>query len=152
MPATLGSAINETCTWVFGTKFLGGFFRSTFWTAILITSILMLCVMYMYPPKKNTPIFCIFRVAFYVFVFTLLTLFIHDGVISMDYQSQSDNAGADDLVNKVTDSTRNSLVSGGVNIRAKLSADDDGGDSDGGDSDGDNDDSNGDALFDKFGV
>lgn len=106
MPCDLGSVIGGISTIAFESKFLNKTMGSVFWTALLISVVIIFVVMVMLPLKKQTTIFKIFRTLFYIFATTGLILILHDGVIRSTYENIYQKSSSDDMVKKITDNNR----------------------------------------------
>lgn len=95
MPIDLCSSINKTSRWAFGSPVLNSLLGSSIWLAILITIFIVIIIMVMYPAKKNTPLSLVFKMSIYIFLTTMLLLFLHDGIIKYlydeEYQEKSNN-------------------------------------------------------------
>lgn len=63
----------------------GGFFgtslRSPFWMALIITVIIILIILFVYPAKKSASLSKLFKLMIYIFVTSLILIFLHDSAM-----------------------------------------------------------------------
>lgn len=79
MPLDFGFAfesLKQNAVYYFGTTL-----KSSIWTAILITAIIAVVLMLLYPTRPRTPFYKILRPLLYMFIFTLIVMFMHDSVL-----------------------------------------------------------------------
>ena len=80
--------VKSTCL-----NYLGRTLKSTFWTAVLIVIIILFIVTFMYPSKSNRSFGKLIKPIIYMFIFTLIILFIHDSCIKDESKIlQEDNS------------------------------------------------------------
>jgi hypothetical protein len=81
MPFELGNSLKNTCNWTFQSKGMNSLFCSKIYTTTIITVMVIVLIMIIYPCKKNTPTWLLFKLGFYVFILTLGIIVMHDGVV-----------------------------------------------------------------------
>lgn len=86
MPFALSDFLKSTCGWSFSSRGMNTLFCNKFYTSGLLTIIIVVLIMLIYPCKQGTPLWITFKLGFYIMVFTLGIMFIHDGVMYYDYQ------------------------------------------------------------------
>ena len=80
--------VKNTCL-----NYLGRTLKSTLWTTILIVIIILFIVTFMYPSKSNRSFGKLIKPIIYMFIFTLIILFIHDSCIKDESKIlQEDNS------------------------------------------------------------
>ncbi len=107
MPIDMGFAFNSVKNTF--TQYLGRTFKSTFWTAVLITSIIVIVIMFIYPTKSGEPFYILFRPIMYIFISTLIVMFIHDSCVYDDIKKKNDELESEEIVGGM-ESYRNSKV------------------------------------------
>jgi hypothetical protein len=106
MPCDLGSTLKGACNWTFGSATLNGIFISPLWVSVLLTIIIMILILVIYPVKTETPFYLIFKTAFYIFITNLAIQVIHNGVIKYSYENKYEDQKTKDLINKVVGPSR----------------------------------------------
>jgi len=81
MPIDLCSSVNKISNYTFGSGFLNTIFGSSLSVAFVVSIIMILLIMMMYPAKSGTSLLIIVKLFIYMFMFTLLIVFLHDGVL-----------------------------------------------------------------------
>jgi hypothetical protein len=93
MPIDLYSSVKKTSKWAFDSPFLNNVLGSTLFVSIIIALIMILIIMIMYPAKSGTSFSVVLKMFFYMFIGSLVVLFLHDGIIKHmieeEYQSDS---------------------------------------------------------------
>jgi hypothetical protein len=98
MPFELSSALKSTCGWSFSSRGMNNLFCNKFYTSAILTIIIMVLVMLIYPCKKGTPAWITFKLGFYVLIFTMGIMFVHDGVMYYHYEKERDKTESDEMV------------------------------------------------------
>jgi hypothetical protein len=68
--------------------FLGSSFKSPIWTAVIVTFIIMLILLFWYPVKSNCGTGKHIKIIIYIFLTTTISLYIHDATIKQIWQSE----------------------------------------------------------------
>ena len=71
----------ETCGWSFASRGMTNLFCNKFYTSGILTAMIVILIMVLYPCKKGTSVFIVFKLSFYIFICTYLIMFVHDGVL-----------------------------------------------------------------------
>ena len=79
MPLEFGDLIKGGSNSIFSSY--GSWFSSPFLVALLITFIVILIILVMYPAKSNASLIKIFKMFLYVFIGTFVIVFLHDGCV-----------------------------------------------------------------------
>jgi hypothetical protein len=81
MPFELGNSLKSTCNWTFQSRGMNSLFYSKIYTTAIMTMLVIVLIMIIYPCKKNTPTWLLFKLGFYIFILTLGIIVMHDGVV-----------------------------------------------------------------------
>lgn len=114
MPFALSDFLKSTCGWSFSSRGMNTLFCNKFYTSGLLTIIIVVLIMLIYPCKQGTPLWITFKLGFYIMVFTLGIMFIHDGVMYYDYQKVQAADNSNSFVNGI--SSGNDVVYGGDTV------------------------------------
>ena len=88
MPFELSNSLKNTCGWSFASKGMNGLFVSKFYTTAILTIMIIVLIMILYPCQKNTPVWLLGKLGFYIFIVTLSVIFVHDCVIYHTYEKE----------------------------------------------------------------
>jgi len=61
--------------------FFGSSLRSPFWMALIITVVIILIILFVYPAKKSASVGKLFKLMIYIFITGLILLFLHDSAL-----------------------------------------------------------------------
>lgn len=100
------SLVSDSTQWLCGTTFLGSIVCSNFAISLLIATIMVLIIMFMYPAKSNTGVSIVAKMFFYMFVSTYVLLFLHEGFLSNKYKSQYVSSAASETITNVFNNTK----------------------------------------------
>jgi hypothetical protein len=103
MPFELGDSLKSTCNWTFQSKGMNSLFFSKFYTTAIITVMVIVLIMIIYPCKKNTPSWLLFKLGFYVFIMTLGIIVMHDGVVLTKLKEKIGGRENEDFINDMHD-------------------------------------------------
>jgi uncharacterized membrane protein len=81
MPFELGDSLKNTFNWTFQSRGMNNLFASKFYTTAILTVMVIILIMIIYPAKKNTPPWMLFKLGFYIFIISLGVIVMHDGVV-----------------------------------------------------------------------
>ena len=98
MPFDLSNSLKTTCGWSFASKGMNGIFVSRFYTTAILTVMIIILVMILYPCKKNTPVWILVKLGFYVFLVSLGMIFIHDCVVFHEYEKKVGGDESDEFI------------------------------------------------------
>ncbi len=87
MPIDLANSIKSTSQFVFASDTLNNILGSSIILGLLISIVLIVLVMILYPAKKNTSISVIGKIFIYSFIITSILVFLHDGIIKSQYDN-----------------------------------------------------------------
>jgi hypothetical protein len=107
MPIDLYSSVNKVSHFAFGSTLLNSLFSNTVVTALIITFIMVLAVMILYPARSGTPIMEVVKMFIYMFIFNLIVIFVHDGVIKYVIKEQYQDKDSNELMQGTNISGRN---------------------------------------------
>jgi hypothetical protein len=81
MPIDLYCTLKKTSQWAFGSSFLNSVLGSSIFVSIVVSLVMVLIVMIMYPAKAGTSFSVVAKMFVYMFLGTMVVVFLHDGVI-----------------------------------------------------------------------
>jgi hypothetical protein len=102
MPIDLYNSLKNTSQWAFGSPLLNSILGSSLFVAIFIALFMVLLIMIMYPAKSGTSLSVVFKMFIYMFMGTLLVVFLHDGVIKYMIREEIENKQYEEVVNNAT--------------------------------------------------
>jgi len=83
--------------------FLGNSIKSPFWLAIMITVIIILITIFVYPAKKSASISKLLKLMIYIFITSLILLFLHDSAIREVWQTEHEDKKAREILGGMDD-------------------------------------------------
>lgn len=83
--------------------FLGNSIKSPFWLAIMITVIIILITIFIYPAKKSASISKLLKLMIYIFVTSLILIFLHDSAIREVWQNEHEDKKAREILGGMSD-------------------------------------------------
>jgi hypothetical protein len=75
------SSVKSASRWAYGTKLISGTFGNSLVLALILSAVMILIVMFMYPAKKDACASVLFKMFVYMFLITSVIIFLHDGVL-----------------------------------------------------------------------
>jgi hypothetical protein len=103
MPIELFNAIKTTGGWSFASKGMNNLFINKLYTSAILTIVVILLIMILYPCKKNTPVYMLGKLGFYIFITSLSIIFIHDCVVYNKNKSNDDISKNNEFVDTIGD-------------------------------------------------
>jgi hypothetical protein len=97
----------------FASRGISKLFCNKFYTAGILTAMIIILIMVIYPCKKGTPVFIVFKLAFYILIFTYMVIFVHDGVLHQITEKENDDAETSKFIGGLGETN---VVYGGDNI------------------------------------
>lgn len=98
MPININSCIDDCSRSVFGNDLLHQVFNSKVLTTLLITIIVVLLIMFIYPAKSGTSTLLLCKLALYIFLATFTIILFHDTVMDYDREEKIDNMKKEDMM------------------------------------------------------
>lgn len=92
-------------------------FTNIFYTSLIISIIILLIICFTYPCRKGTPLYVTFKLVFYVFIFVLGILVIHQGVMEKSYEEKYNTETNKNILEAVRGGSINSLFGSGKKIK-----------------------------------
>jgi len=102
MPIDLCSSIKKTSQWAFGSPVLNGILSSSVFVAIVISLLMIILIMVMYPAKSGTPFSILMKMFIYMVFGTLLIVFLHDSVLKFTIVEELEGKEADAFMQNAT--------------------------------------------------
>lgn len=107
MPIELSDTLKNTFGMSFASRGLNNLFCSKIYTTIILTIIIIILIIIIYPCKKGTPFWVVGKLGLYIFISTLVVLFVHNGIVYESYKKEISGDEDDEFVNNVIDGKNN---------------------------------------------
>jgi Ca2+/Na+ antiporter len=91
MPIEIGSVLGGICNKTYSITGLNVIFSSIINTAIVLTLITLILIMVIYPCKKNTPMWLLFKLFLYILISIVFVLYLHNSTIKNNYEKKYRN-------------------------------------------------------------
>ena len=101
MTIDLNSSISKVSHYAFGSSALNSILSSSIFVAGVISLIMIVIVMILYPAKKNTPFFLICKMFVYMFFISWVVIFLHDGVVRYTFNDKQNENTSDDFMHNM---------------------------------------------------
>jgi len=115
MPIDLFSSVNCISNYTFGNNLLNSLFGSTITVALIISFIMILLIMLMYPAKSGTPTKTVLKMFIYMTIFSTLILFLYKSINKYTWEDIHNDKISSDLMRGVTINDRD-IVYGGYDL------------------------------------
>jgi hypothetical protein len=99
MPLEISNLLNDSFGWSFSSRGLNSLFSNKFYTSLILTIIILILIMNIYPCKKGTPSWITFKLGFYILIASLSIIFIHDGILHGIYEKDVVSGETDAFIN-----------------------------------------------------
>lgn len=106
----LASGFKDLCGYLFSSTFFNGLFSNSFYMAIMITIIIALILVLMYPSKPKTLISTSLRVLLYIFITVLATLILHNGLVKNKYDIDHTDQKEMAIIKKITGGKKEHII------------------------------------------
>ncbi len=101
MPIEMGTFLGGMTNSVYSVTGLNKIFSSVAYTSIILSIIVLLIIMFIYPCKKDTPSWLLLKVLLYVFIINIAILSLHNSIVKNDYKEKYLNTNIDNFMNNV---------------------------------------------------
>ena len=101
MPIELSESLKNTCGSQFVSRGMNRLFCSKFYTTLILTIIILILIMIIYPCQKGTPYWVLGKLGLYIFVGSLVILFIHDGVLYSTIKKEIKGGESDAFISSI---------------------------------------------------
>jgi len=98
MPIDITNSLKSTKGWSFASKGMNGLFASRINTTAVLTVMIIILIMLMYPCKQNTPMWILLKLGFYIFITSISIIFIHDCVLYNKNIKDKESKNSDSIV------------------------------------------------------
>jgi hypothetical protein len=98
MPIELSNTINDTCGWSFSSKGMKNIFCNKFYTSAVLTLIVLVLIMIIYPCKRGTPVWVLFKLGFYILMFSFGIFVIHDSLMKNYHMDEKIGGESSDFI------------------------------------------------------
>ena len=87
--------------------FFGSSLKSPFWMALIITVIIILITIFVYPAKKSASISKLLKLMIYIFAVSLILLFLHDNAIREAWSFEHEDKKTREMLGGMSDFINN---------------------------------------------
>lgn len=101
MTIEIGHFLGDISNSTYSSSGLNSIFGSVLYTSILLSIILLLIICFIYPCKKNTPLWVTFKLMFYIFIGVISILYLHHGVMYHKYEKKVEDKSVKNLINGI---------------------------------------------------
>lgn len=102
MTIEIGSFFSGIFNKIYSVSGLNKIFSSVVYTSIILSIIVLIILVFIYPCKRGTPFWVIFKVLLYVFAINMITLSIHNSMTRTMYSENTLNNNSDRLIESIT--------------------------------------------------
>ncbi len=106
MPIDLYSSLKGASQWAFGSPLLNNILGSSIFVAAMVSVLMILLIMFMYPAKAGTSGFVIAKMFIYMFFGALMVIFLHDGVMKHIFEEEYAEKESEDFMQNTTSQGR----------------------------------------------
>lgn len=117
MPLEFSKLCGDAYTYSFASTGLNKIFKSNLYTSLLLTVLIIFIIILLFPSKKDTPFYILFKIGFYIFITSYVIMFFHGCVIKNINSKKKENeeimqyGGADrDSINFGTKKIKPNLI------------------------------------------
>ena len=121
MPFELSESLKNTCSMTFASRGVNLIFSNKIYTSAILTIMIIVLIMILYPGKKGTPFWIVGKLGVYIFLVSLAIIFIHNGVVYSAFENKNGNKEIDGFINSIGDDTN--IAFRGDNIAVKPKTD-----------------------------
>ena len=107
MPCSLNQTLKGVCNWASASEFMNSILSNTVWISVVITIIMIIIIMLVYPAKSNTPFWIIFKTTFYIFTTILAVMLVRDGVMKSAWENKFENNETKEILDNVLTGNKN---------------------------------------------
>ena len=118
MTIEIGYFFNDICGSTSNSWF-GKIFTNVIYVSILISVLILLILICLYPVKKGTPIYSMFRVVFYVFVVVILIQSVHHRIIEANIEEKFGSRMNKEILSAIKGGDITTLLGAGGKIDIK---------------------------------
>lgn len=116
MPIDISSLLKDTGSWAFLSKGMNKLFKSRVYTTAILTMLIIILVMILYPCKENTPTWVLLKLGFYVFLVSIGVIFMHDCVLFHKYKEKEEFEDAAAMGSTISGEDNIAFVSEKTNV------------------------------------
>jgi hypothetical protein len=110
MPIELLSCTRQVNNYAFDSVGLNKLLSNCGVFAFIISAMMILLIMFLYPAKPNTSVYVLFKIFVYMYGGTLLLVFLHDGILKEHMRHLEKSTDYDDIVTNLTNKTGGSSL------------------------------------------
>ena len=103
MPIDLTNTLKSSCGWSFASNGMNNLFGSRLYVTGMLTVFIVVLIMVLYPCRKDTPMWILTKLGFYIFLVTFGMVFIHDCVTYNSYAEKTGGDEAESIIRGIND-------------------------------------------------
>lgn len=101
MPIEMSTFLGGMTNSVYSVTGFNKIFSSVAYTSIILSVIILIILMFIYPCKKDTPSWILLKVLLYVFIINIAILSLHNSIIKNDYKEKYLNTNIDTFMTNI---------------------------------------------------
>jgi hypothetical protein len=101
MAIEINSFFGGICNSIYSATGLNHIFSSVLYTSIMLSITIILVIMLLYPGKKGTPVWVIFKLFLYIMMIITVVFSIHNSFIKNNYKEKYLNSNVSDLMDNI---------------------------------------------------
>lgn len=102
MPVDIGASTRKVCGTAFGSNFLRYVLLSPVYTSIIISVMLVIIVIVIYPAQRGASGYSLFKVFLYSTITSLLIIYMHNSILKHNLEDKYANGIFSDVMNNVS--------------------------------------------------
>ena len=119
MPIELNSTIKKSTNWTFGQMGLNKVFSNDFYTAVLVTLIIV-AILFVLDFNRRNSTWSICKTVFYIYVASFIMLFFHRSKLRDEYKKENSDNNTSQFINDLNKQESNNIVFGGVPVKPMM--------------------------------
>lgn len=104
MSIEINSLFGNITNSIYSTTGLNNLFVSIIWTSVILSIIIIIILMFMYPAKKGTPAWILFKIFLYIVAINTIILSVHNSIISNNYKEKYLDKSSDQFISNINKS------------------------------------------------
>ena len=113
MSIDLANSIKSSSNWAFKSIIPTGVLSSSITVAVLVSVVMVTLIALFYPAKRGTSFFILVKLFVYMFISSMVIVFLHDSVVKSIRDDEQENKNMTDMMNGLTTGGRSAVYRGG---------------------------------------
>ena len=119
MPFELSESLKNTCSMTFASRGVNAIFSNKIYTSAILTIMIIVLIMILYPGKKGTPFWIVGKLGVYIFLVSLAVIFIHNGVVYSAFENKKGNKEIDGFISNLGDDSNIAFKGDNIAVKPK---------------------------------